>query len=187
MSSWPRAIDHGHIGHKATPRTLGQDPRRGFMSNMARKLIPGRCLILPCPSHALVPRSSGMCHARTPRLAFRAPASSGGTGLWVGTLQAIHWRSCGAHSQTTRRIPLPQPNRKPDRAQPTPLWSLPDLVVVSISELLCRPCALHEGRIRVGALCRWSWVYGCWCLGLADLGPLVGARSCESLRLRLVV
>jgi hypothetical protein len=28
--------------------------------------------------------------------------SSGGTGLWVGTLNP-HWRSCGAHSQTTRR------------------------------------------------------------------------------------
>jgi hypothetical protein len=86
------------------------------------------------------------------------------------------WGSLTNHAA----ISSPQPNRKPDRAQPTPLWSLPDLVVVSISELLCRPCALHEGRIRVGALCRWSWVYGCWCLGLADLGPLVGA--CQILQ-----
>ena len=118
-----------------------------------------------------------------PQLALAAPDF--GLALWgqsIGDHVGLTHKPRGESHYRSRT----ERNRKPDRAQPTPLWSLPDLVVVSISELLCRPCALHEGRIRVGALCRWSWVYGCWCLGLADLGPLVGARSCESLRLRLV-
>ena len=135
------------------------------------------CLLLP---HALALRSSEMCHGRTP--------------------QAGHGRTPRlALSLAYRMVPRPHPSpttrprphhRRPHRPQArhrcltTLLWCRSAF----LQALACQGCrAVHEGRIRVGALCRWSWVYGCWCLGLADLGPLVGARSCKSLRLRLVV
>ena len=89
-----------------------------------------------------------------PQLALAAPDF--GLALWG--------QSIGDHVGLTHKPRGESPYRsrtesQVERSLRRSGWSLPDLVVGSISELLCRPCALHEGRIRVGALCRWSWVY----------------------------